>query len=100
MIKNLGYTRKSKDEQNTINGNPYIDVARAYYNSTMYEDNLQAISNIFSDVLPVFNAIPKVVNIAGALAVGGDIEPSSDDTEWVANVTLSAWNKRVGGHGA
>lgn len=86
MIKNLGYTRKSKDEQNTINGNPYIDVARAYYNSTMYEDNLQAISNIFSDVLPVFNAIPKVVNIAGALAVGGDIEPSSDDTEWVANV--------------
>ena len=22
------------------------------------------------------------------------------NTEWVANVTLSAWNRRVGGHGA
>lgn len=86
MIKNFGNTRNSEDDQSTVNGNDYIDVARAYYNSTMYDDGLQATESIFDTVLPVFNAIPKVVNIASALSVGGDIESVHQDKEWVDNV--------------
>lgn len=86
MIKNFGYTRNSEDDKNTVNGNPYIDVSRAYYNSTMYSDKLQATEQIFDQVLPVFNAIPKVVNIASALSVGGDITSVHEDKEWVDNV--------------
>lgn len=86
MIKNFGNTRNSEDDQSTVNGNDYIDVARAYYNSTMYDDGLQATEGIFDTVLPVFNAIPKVVNIASALSVGGDIESVHQDKEWVDNV--------------
>ena len=86
MIKNFGNIRNSEDDQSTINGNDYIDVARAYYNSTMYDDGLQATEGIFDNVLPVFNAIPKVVNIASALSVGGDIESVYPDKEWVDNV--------------
>lgn len=86
MIKNFGNIRNSEDDQSTINGNDYIDVARAYYNSTMYDDGLQATEGIFDNVLPVFNAIPKVVNIASALSVGGDIESVHPDKEWVDNV--------------
>lgn len=86
MIKNFGNIRNSEDDQSTVNGNPYIDVARAYYNSTMYDDGLQATEGIFDTVLPVFNAIPKVVNIASALSVGGDIESVYQDKEWVDNV--------------
>lgn len=86
MIKNFGNIRNSEDDQSTVNGNPYIDVARAYYNSTMYDDGLQATEGIFDTVLPVFNAIPKVVNIASALSVGGDIESVHQDKEWVDNV--------------
>lgn len=86
MIKNFGNVRNSEDDQSTINGNDYIDVARAYYNSTMYDDGLQATEGIFDNVLPVFNAIPKVVNIASALSVGGDIEAVHPDKEWVDNV--------------
>jgi hypothetical protein len=86
LIKNFGNTRNSEDDQSTVNGNDYIDVARAYYNSTMYDDGLQATEGIFDTVLPVFNAIPKVVNIASALSVGGDIESVHQDKEWVDNV--------------
>lgn len=86
MIKNFGNIRNSEDDQSTINGNNYIDVARAYYNSTMYDDGLQVTEGIFDNVLPVFNAIPKVVNIASALSVGGDIESVHPDKEWVDNV--------------
>lgn len=86
MIKNFGNTRNSADDQVQINGNPYIEVARGYYNSTMYNDNIQATDGIFDSVLPVFNAVPKVVNIASALSVGGDITAISDDNEWVNNV--------------
>lgn len=86
MIKNFGNIRNSEDDQSKVNGNPYIDVARAYYNSTMYDDGLQATEGIFDNVLPVFNAIPKVVNIASALSVGGDIESVHQDKEWVDNV--------------
>lgn len=86
MINNWGITRNSKDESEQINGNSYIDVARAYYNSSMYEEEKQAMQNIYSDVLPVFNAVPKVVNIASALSISGDIEPSNDDEEWTKEV--------------
>ena len=84
--KNFAQIRESKNEQITINSNPYIDVARAYYNSTMYEDKKQVISTLFTDTLPVFNAIPKVVNIAAALAIGGDIESCKKDDEYVKNI--------------
>lgn len=84
--KNFGLVRQSKDEQRTINSNPYIDVARAYYNSTMYADKKQVISEIFTDTLPVFNAIPKVVNIASALAIGGDIEVCDKDDTFVKDI--------------
>lgn len=84
--KNFAQIRESKNEQITINSNPYIDVARAYYNSTMYEDGKQVISTLFADTLPVFNAIPKVVNIAAALAIGGDIESCKKDDEYVKNI--------------
>ena len=84
--KNFGLVRQSKDEQRTINSNPYIDVARAYYNSTMYADKKQVISEIFTDTLPVFNAIPKVVNIASALAIGGDIEACDKDDTFVKDI--------------
>lgn len=86
MITNTGTTRNSKDTSETINGNSYITVSRAYYNSTMYEDKTQAMSNIFTSVLPVFNAVPKVVNIASALSIGGSIEPTYSDEDWVRNV--------------
>lgn len=83
---NLADIRVSKNEQNVVNGNPYINVARAYYNSDMYNQNLGVINEIFDETIPVFNAVPKVVNIASALAVGGVIEPSYDDAEYVDNI--------------
>lgn len=86
MSKNFALTRQSKNEKTIINSNPYIDVARAYYNSTMYADNKQVIDKIFEDTLPVFNAIPKVVNIASALAIGGDIEPCDKDDGAVKDI--------------
>lgn len=86
MINNTGLTRDSKNSQEVINGNAYIQVARAYYNSTMYDEKVQAMSGIYKDVLPVFNAVPKVVNIASALAIGGSIEPAHPDNEFVVDV--------------
>lgn len=86
MITNTGTTRVSKDNIDTINGNNYITVAKAYYNSTMYDDKVQAMATIYKDVLPVFNAVPKVVNIASALSIGGDIEPCGSDKDWVSLV--------------
>ena len=83
---NLGNIRISANEENVINGTPYIDVARSYYYSTMYDENLGVISGLFDETLPVFNAVPKVVNIASALAIGGDIEPSYEDGGYVQNI--------------
>lgn len=86
MAYNNGQVRFSKDEEATVNNQPYIDVANAYYHSNMYTDKKSVISDLDSKVIPVFNAVPKVVNIATSLAVGGEIEPSYDDMEWVDNV--------------
>lgn len=86
MNNNFALTRQSKNETNVINSNPYIDIARAYYNSTMYADKKQVIPEIFEDTLPVFNAIPKVVNIASALAIGGDIEPCDKNDIFIKDI--------------
>lgn len=85
MAFNLGDIRISADEVDQINGNTYIETARAYYNSNMYAEELN-IAEVFEETLPVFNAVPKVVNIASAFAAGGEIEPSYEDSEWVMNV--------------
>ncbi len=83
---NVANIRISKDEESSVNGVPYIDVARSYYNSNMYADEQNVIDGLSDDIIPVFNAVPKVVNIATSLAVGGEIEPSYEDSEWVSNV--------------
>jgi len=83
---NLANKRNSSNEENIVNGQPYIDVAKAYYHSNMYSESLSVISDIFDETIPVFNAVPKVVNIASALAIGGSIEPSYDDSEYVENI--------------
>jgi len=83
---NLANKRNSSNEENVVNGQPYIDVAKAYYHSNMYSESLSVISDIFDETIPVFNAVPKVVNIASALAIGGSIEPSYDDSEYVENI--------------
>ncbi|MGL5712346.1 MAG: hypothetical protein ACRCX2_04950 [Paraclostridium sp.] len=83
---NLGSIRISANEENVINGIPYIDVARGYYYSNMYSENLGVINGLFDESVPVFNAVPKVVNIASALAIGGDIEPSYEDSEYVQTI--------------
>ena len=83
---NLGSIRISANEETVINGIPYIDVARGYYYSNMYSENLGVIEGLFDESVPVFNAVPKVVNIASALAIGGDIEPSYEDSEYVQNI--------------
>lgn len=83
---NLGSIRISANEENVINGVPYIDVARGYYYSNMYSEDLGVIDDIFDETIPVFNAVPKVVNIASALAIGADIEPCYEDSEYVQMV--------------
>lgn len=83
---NLSNIRISANEENTIGGNPYLDVARGYYYSTMYDEDLGVIDDLFDESIPVFNAVPKVVNIASALAIGGTIEPSYEDSEYVQNI--------------
>lgn len=83
---NNGYVRFSKDNEATVGKRSYVEVATAYYHSTMYEDKISVIDDLDEKVIPVFNAVPKVVNIATSLAVGGDIEASHEDTEWVENV--------------
>lgn len=83
---NLANIRISANEETTVNGKPYIDVSRGYYYSNMYSEGLGVIANIFDETIPVFNAVPKVVNIASALAVGGNIEPAYEDSEYVANI--------------
>lgn len=83
---NLANIRISANEETTVNGKPYIDVSRGYYYSNMYSEGLGVISNIFDETIPVFNAVPKVVNIASALAVGGNIEPAYEDNEYVTNI--------------
>lgn len=83
---NLGNIRISANEENVINGIPYIEVARGYYYSNMYSEDLGVIDDLFDEAIPVFNAVPKVVNIASALAIGGNIEPSYEDSEYVQNV--------------
>lgn len=75
--------RASKKETSKIGDNSYVSVARAYYNSSMYTDGLGVIPGIFDETIPVFNAVPKVVNIAAALAIGEQIEPAYEDSEWV-----------------
>jgi len=52
----------------------------------MYNDDLSVITDVFDETIPVFNAVPKVVNIASALSVGGKIEPSNEDTDWIEDV--------------
>jgi len=86
MAYNLGDTRISKDESSVIGDQSYVDVARAYYYSNMYNDDLSVITDVFDETIPVFNAVPKVVNIASALSVGGKIEPSNEDTDWIEDV--------------
>lgn len=83
---NLGNIRISANEENIVNGLPYIDVARGYYYSNMYAENLAVVPGLFDESIPVFNAVPKVVNIASALAIGGEIEPSYEDSEYVQNI--------------
>ncbi|MGL6023242.1 MAG: hypothetical protein ACRC0F_01375 [Cetobacterium sp.] len=83
---NLANVRVSANEENVINGVPYLDVARGYYYSNMYAEKLAVIDDLFDESIPVFNAVPKVVNIASALAVGGSIEPSYQDSEYVQKI--------------
>ncbi|MGL6099593.1 MAG: hypothetical protein ACRC0G_08195, partial [Fusobacteriaceae bacterium] len=83
---NLANVRVSANEENVINGVPYLDVARGYYYSNMYTEKLAVIDDLFDESIPVFNAVPKVVNIASALAVGGSIEPSYQDSEYVQKI--------------
>ena len=78
--------RLSKNEELTVNGKPYVDVAKSYYYSTQYDDGNYVVKNIFPETIPVFNAVPKVVNIAAALAVGTRIEPSYTDNDFVNRV--------------
>jgi len=78
--------RLSKNEELTVNGKPYVDVAKSYYYSTQYDDGNYVVQNIFPETIPVFNAVPKVVNIAAALAVGTRIEPSYTDNDFVNRV--------------
>jgi len=85
MAYNLGDIRVSRREEALVGRKPYVDVARAYYNSSMYDKHLGVIANIFDETIPVFNAVPKVTNIASALAVGGNIEPSYSDMGWVSD---------------
>lgn len=81
---NLANVRISANEEAQINGKPYIDTAKAYYYSSMYTDKLNVVDGLFDETIPVFNAVPKVVNIASALAVGAELEPSYEDNEWVS----------------
>lgn len=83
---NLGSIRISANEENVVNGTPYIDVARGYYYSNMYSEDLGVIDDLFDESLPIFNAVPKVVNIASALAIGGNIEPCYEDAEYVQTI--------------
>lgn len=83
---NNAEVRFSRDDENEINGKPYIEVSRSYYYSTQYSDNNFVVNNLFPETIPVFNAVPKVVNIATALAVGSPIEPSYSETEFVENI--------------
>lgn len=83
MAYNKGDIRISKNEATTIGDNSYVNVARSYYYSTMYDNDTAVINGIFDETIPVFNAVPKVVNIASALSVGGRIEPAYEDSEWI-----------------
>lgn len=71
---------KTSDNADEVNGNPYIEVTTSYYNSSMYEEGFTAISNLNVSLFPVFNCIPKVVNISSALSTNGNIEPISGNT--------------------
>ncbi len=88
MAYNNGDVRRSKDESSTVNGNAYVTVANAYYKSTQYSDDtpMHVIDDIFEQTIPVFNAVPKVVNIASALATGGEISPDYEDADYVQNI--------------
>lgn len=85
---NRGLFRDSAatEGEDVVNGNPYIDVARAYYNSTMYDNNQQlaSIDGMVDNVIPVFNCVPKVANTSASFSVSGDIEIISADKEWLA----------------
>ena len=71
---------KTSDNADEVNGNPYIEVTTSYYNSSMYEEGFTAIGNLNVSLFPVFNCIPKVVNISSALSTNGNIEPISGNT--------------------
>lgn len=79
-----------KNTDSTVNGKPYLEVSEAYYNSSMYEgvgtDRNNVIDDLFADVQPVFNAVPKVVNIASALAVGGEIVSTQEDGGFIDTI--------------
>jgi hypothetical protein len=79
-------TSENRAEQ--INGNDYYEVATAYFKNTMYEDELQAVDDLFGQTRAVFNATPKVVNIATALSVGGDLVAKYEEEEF-ANEVIS-----------
>jgi len=83
MSSNSKAKNTTSGAEETINDTIYVTVAGDYYNSEMYSEETQVISEIFDEVIPVFNAVPKVVNIATALSVGGELEILAEDTDFV-----------------
>lgn len=81
-MNNTAFFRDSKDALEQVNGNDYFEVAKSYYNSSMYDDGYEVIADT-ADIAksPVFNPVEKIVNISSTLTTMGSIEPVVDNAE-------------------
>lgn len=82
--------RDSEESKETINGNDYYEVCKAYYTSSMYDDNLSVLSDVQGvNKVPVFNPVEKIINISATLATMGKIEPIIDRVDDIKASLLS-----------
>lgn len=81
-MSNSAFMRDSEATNETINGNEYYEVAKAYYTSRMYEDSMYVLEDV-SDIakVPIFNPVEKIVNISSSLTTMGKLEPIVDNAD-------------------
>lgn len=70
----------TSESRKSINGSDYIEIMKEYYESTMYDNSKNVIAfDVRIPVYPVFNPIPKIVNLSAAIATTGTIETTSTE---------------------
>lgn len=66
-----------------VNGQSYYEMVDSYYRSAMYDEGITIMDNLFDETTSTFNPVPKVVNIAVDLSVGGELKYINDSNGFI-----------------